>query len=45
MVSITFLGGAREVGRSSILVSKDDMTILLDAGISVGAVDDDKSAH
>jgi len=42
MVSITFLGGAREVGRSSILVSKDDMTILLDAGISVGAVDDDK---
>lgn len=33
---ITFLGAAREVGRSSILVSTDESNVLLDCGISVG---------
>jgi KH/beta-lactamase-domain protein len=31
----TFLGAAREVGRSSILITTDESTILLDCGISL----------
>ena len=37
-VRITFLGGAREVGRSAILVETAESRILLDAGINPGAV-------
>jgi len=33
---VTFLGAAREVGRSAILVHTDESTVLLDSGISVG---------
>lgn len=36
---VTFLGAAREVGRSSILVTTDESSILLDCGISVGGED------
>ncbi len=33
---LSFLGGAREVGRSAILVTAREGSVLLDAGISVG---------
>ncbi len=33
---LTFLGAAREVGRSAILVNTNESTVLLDSGISVG---------
>jgi len=33
---VTFLGAAREVGRSAILVNTNESTVLLDAGVSVG---------
>jgi len=33
---LSFLGGAREVGRSAILVTAKEGSVLLDAGISVG---------
>ncbi|MCS7103582.1 MAG: beta-CASP ribonuclease aCPSF1, partial [Candidatus Korarchaeum sp.] len=36
---ITFLGAAREVGRSSIIVTTDESNVLLDCGISVGGKD------
>ncbi len=35
-VYASFLGGAREVGRSSILLHTDESSVLLDAGIGVG---------
>lgn len=37
-VTITFLGGAREVGRSAILVETSESRILLDAGINPGGM-------
>ena len=37
-VRITFLGGAKEVGRSAILVETAESKILLDAGINPGAI-------
>ncbi len=36
-ITTTFLGGAREVGRSCILVQTPSSTIMLDCGINVGA--------
>lgn len=33
---VTFLGAAREVGRSAILVNTDESTVLLDSGVSLG---------
>jgi len=36
-ISLAFLGSAREVGRSSILVKTNDTTLLLDLGINPGA--------
>ncbi len=36
---VTFLGAAREVGRSSILLTTDESSVLLDCGISVGGKD------
>ncbi|RLG48183.1 MAG: beta-CASP ribonuclease aCPSF1 [Thermoproteota archaeon] len=36
-IYITFLGGAREVGRSSVMVSTGESSVLLDAGIGVGS--------
>ena len=38
-ITATFLGGAREVGRSSILIRTGKSSILLDAGIAVGGGD------
>ncbi|MFC2162525.1 MBL fold metallo-hydrolase [Candidatus Altiarchaeota archaeon] len=35
MVKLTFLGGAKEVGKSSILVETDDSTIIMDSGIKL----------
>lgn len=37
MVEVTFLGGAREIGRSCIFISKSDYSILLDCGVAIGA--------
>jgi len=34
--TLVFLGGAREVGRTSILLELEDLNILLDCGINVG---------
>ncbi|RLG53161.1 MAG: beta-CASP ribonuclease aCPSF1 [Thermoproteota archaeon] len=36
-ITTTFLGGAREVGRSCILVQTPSSTIMLDCGINVGS--------
>ena len=33
---VTFLGAAREVGRSAILINSSESTVVLDAGVSVG---------
>ncbi len=38
-IRITFLGGAREVGRSSILVQTSESRVLIDCGINPGADD------
>ncbi|HDI86143.1 MAG TPA: beta-CASP ribonuclease aCPSF1 [Candidatus Korarchaeota archaeon] len=38
-LTVTFLGGAREVGRSSLLVRTGESSVLLDAGIGVGGGD------
>jgi KH/beta-lactamase-domain protein len=35
-IFVSFLGGAREVGRSSIAVTTNEGSVLLDAGISLG---------
>ena len=35
-IEITFLGGAKEVGRSSILIASDSGNFLLDAGVNLG---------
>jgi len=35
-IELSFLGGAREVGRSCISIKKNDRCILLDAGINLG---------
>ncbi|MEM2144520.1 MAG: MBL fold metallo-hydrolase, partial [Candidatus Jordarchaeaceae archaeon] len=37
-IELSFLGGAREVGRSCISVKRNDRCILLDAGINLGRV-------
>lgn len=37
-ITVTFLGGAREVGRSAILVETSESKILLDAGINPGGL-------
>jgi len=41
-VRITFLGGARQVGRSCLLLQTPESKILMDAGINVAADDKDK---
>ena len=41
-VRLTFLGGARQVGRSSILLQTPNSKILLDCGVDVAAQDKDK---
>ncbi|MEM3594779.1 MAG: MBL fold metallo-hydrolase RNA specificity domain-containing protein [Candidatus Jordarchaeaceae archaeon] len=41
-IELSFLGGAREVGRSCISVKKNDKCILLDAGINLGRVDEEE---
>lgn len=42
-IRITFLGGAREVGRSCILLQTPESKILLDCGINVAATTEDKA--
>jgi len=37
-VTLTVLGGGRQVGRSSLLLRTNDSTILLDCGLSPGAI-------
>ncbi|WXG40129.1 MAG: MBL fold metallo-hydrolase RNA specificity domain-containing protein [Candidatus Freyarchaeum deiterrae] len=41
-IELSFLGGAREVGRSCISIKKGDQCILLDAGISLGKTGGDE---
>ncbi len=41
-VRVTFLGGARQVGRSSILIQTPNSRVLLDCGIDVASQGDDK---
>jgi len=41
-VRLTFLGGAREVGRSCILLQTPESKILLDCGINMAATNSDK---
>ncbi|MHA1237719.1 MAG: MBL fold metallo-hydrolase RNA specificity domain-containing protein [Candidatus Odinarchaeia archaeon] len=41
-IELSFLGGAKEVGRSSILVSYDNLNVLLDCGINLGAALEEK---
>jgi len=41
-VRITFLGGARQVGRSCLLLSTPESKILLDCGVDVAASEKDK---
>jgi len=38
-VEITFLGGARQVGRSCVLVKSGGKNIMLDAGVAIGTVE------
>ena len=40
-ITVTFLGGAMEVGRSSILVSTTESNVLLDCGLKPGQYDED----
>ncbi len=42
-IRLTFLGGAREVGRSCILLQTPESKILLDCGINVAASTDEKA--
>ncbi len=41
-VRLTFLGGARQIGRSSILLQTPNSKILLDCGVDVASQDKDK---
>jgi len=41
-IEISFLGGAREVGRSCIFIKKKDTCILLDAGINLGKASEEE---
>lgn len=41
-IELSFLGGAREVGRSCISVKKNDKCILLDAGINLGRMGEEE---
>jgi KH/beta-lactamase-domain protein len=40
-VTVTFLGGAMEVGRSAVLVSTPESSVLLDCGLKPGQYDED----
>jgi uncharacterized protein len=39
-VKVTFYGGAKEVGRSCVMISTEKTRILLDAGIKLGEVEE-----
>ncbi len=39
-ITLTGLGGFREVGRSCLLVSTENSKVLLDAGVSIGNIED-----
>ncbi|MEM3465096.1 MAG: MBL fold metallo-hydrolase [Candidatus Jordarchaeales archaeon] len=39
-IEVTFLGGARQVGRSCVLVKAGGRNIMLDAGVDVGVIED-----
>lgn len=41
-IRLTFLGGARQVGRSSILLQTTNSKILLDCGVDIAAQNEDK---
>ncbi|MEK6835731.1 MAG: beta-CASP ribonuclease aCPSF1 [Nanoarchaeota archaeon] len=42
-IRVTFLGGARQVGRSCILLQTQESSVLLDCGIDVSAKDEENS--